>query len=96
MIQFAWQDEVSARVPRKKNDLASGEFAGEEMVGWRTERGFDFNPFLAGQSFDLVKPAAADDPDAIIGHAARTVEYNPQFGEEFLDAIQGTVQGNRE
>ena len=65
MVQFARQDAVAASVARKENDVASGEFAGEQIVGGLAERRFDFHPFLVGETFDVVKPGAADDADVM-------------------------------
>jgi hypothetical protein len=65
MVEFAGQNPVAAPVPRQKNHFASGEFAGEQIVGWRAEWRFDLHPFLVCETFDAVKPGAADDADAM-------------------------------
>ncbi len=64
MVQFARQDAVAASVARQKNHLALGELAGEKRIGWIAERRFDLHPFLAGESFDVIQAAAADDADS--------------------------------
>jgi hypothetical protein len=51
MVQFAGQNPVAAPVAGKKNHVASGELAGEQIVRRRAERGFDFTHFW------LVKPS---------------------------------------
>ena len=64
VVEFAGEDAVAASVPGQEDDVASGEFAGEEGVrGW-AEGGVELDPFLAGEAFDLVEAAAADDADA--------------------------------
>ncbi len=65
MVQFAGQNAVAASVAREKNDLAPGEFAGEQIVGRFAERRFDRHPFLVGEAFDVIKPGAADDADSM-------------------------------
>ena len=65
MIQFAGQNPVAASVARQKNHVASGEFAGEQIIGRRAERRFDLHPFLVGEAFEVVKSGAADDADSM-------------------------------
>ena len=65
MVQFAGQNPVAAPMPRQENHFASGEFAGEQIVGRRAEGRFDLHPFLVREAFDAVKSGAADDADAM-------------------------------
>src|SRR5262245_42820011 len=69
VVQFARQNAVSAAVSREENDFAPGEFACEQLIRRWAERGFDLHPFLVSEAFQVVKPAAADDADAMFGHA---------------------------
>jgi hypothetical protein len=69
MIEFAGKDAVAAAMSGQKNDLASGQSAGEQIVRGRSKRGLDFDPFLAGESIKMVKAGAADDADARFRHA---------------------------
>src|SRR5476649_1317377 len=59
---------MAASVAREKNHVASGESAGEQFVGRRTEGRFDLHPFLAGEAFDVIQSAAADDADFVFCH----------------------------
>lgn len=69
MIQLRWQNAMPARMARKKNHFASGELAGEKIVGRRAERGFNFHPFLPGETFNVIQSAAANDSNSVIRHA---------------------------
>src|SRR5262245_25108337 len=71
VIQLAGQDAMAASVAREKHHVAPGEPAGEELIAGRAERSFDRNPFLVREPFDVVKPAAADDADAMVCHTLR-------------------------
>src|ERR1700759_598621 len=68
MIQFAREDAMSTSVARKKYDFALADSAGQHFIRWRAEWGFDFNPFLIGKAFDVIKAAAANDPNSIFIH----------------------------
>ena len=65
MVQLAGQDAMAATVAGEKNNLASGEFAGEELVGRRAKGSFHRAPFFAAKALDVVEPAATDDADAM-------------------------------
>ena len=68
MIEFAGEDAVAAAVACEKNHIASGQFAGEQIVRGRSKRRFDLDPFLAGKPFKIVEAGAADDADARFRH----------------------------
>ena len=59
---------MTATVARQEDHRSSGQFAGEETIGGLAEGCGDGHPFLTGQSFDVIKSAAADDADAIGSH----------------------------
>jgi hypothetical protein len=59
---------VAASVARQENDFASGDFSGEQIVGRFAEGRFDFDPFLLGEAFDVIKSRAADDSDFVFRH----------------------------
>ena len=50
---------------REKDDFASGQSAGEQIIRGRAERRFDRDPFLPGESFDMIEAAASDDANAL-------------------------------
>jgi hypothetical protein len=66
MIQFARQNAMTAAMTRQKHDVASTEFSGKKIVGWRAEGSINFEPFLIREAFDMIQSAAADDADAMI------------------------------
>ena len=76
MIQFARHDAMSASVPGQEHDLAPREFAGEKIVRGRAERGFDLDPFLVGETFNVVKSAAANNANSMTRHGAFYTERN--------------------
>src|SRR6478736_6245937 len=59
---------MATRVAREENDFAARERAGEQFIRWRAKRRLDLDPFLIGEAFDVVKPAAADDADFVSRH----------------------------
>ena len=59
---------MTATVARQEDHRSSGQFAGEDTVGRLAEWCCDGHPFLTGQSFDVIKSAAADDADAMGSH----------------------------
>ena len=69
MIQFAGQNAMAASVSRQENHFAPGEFAGEKIIRRRAKRRFDFDPFLIGETFNVIKSAAADNANSIVRHA---------------------------
>ena len=83
MVEFAGHDPMAAPVTGKKNHVAPGELAGQQIVRRRAERGFDLHPFLVGEAFDVVKAGAADDADAMIGHARFIASARPKVASIF-------------
>jgi len=63
---------MASRVAGKKYDRAASQFAGEQRIGWLPEWGNYFHPFLIFETFNMIKPAAADNSDAIVRHAPQT------------------------
>ena len=49
----------------EEDDLATGEPAGEEVVGGGAEGGLDLDPAGVGEAFDVIEARAADDSDAM-------------------------------
>ena len=74
MIEFGGVNAVATAVARQEYDVASGELAGEKLVRGGAEGGFDRDPFLAREPFDVVEAAAADDADAILRHGGQDEE----------------------
>ena len=70
MIQFMRQDAMPASMSRQEKDLPPRELAAEDRVGRRAERGVDDVFAGIGETFDLVKAAAADDADGWWVHRA--------------------------
>src|SRR5450432_384222 len=68
VVQFAGQNPVATAMAREKNNVAPGQFAGQQIVGGIAERSFDFYPLLVGEPFEIVKPGAADDADLMFCH----------------------------
>ena len=68
MIQLVRQDAMSASVSWQKKDLPPRELAAEDRVGRWTEGSFDDVFAGVGETFDLVKAAAADDADGWVLH----------------------------
>ncbi len=66
MVQLARHDAMATTVAREEHDFAPGQLAGQKLIGRRPKRGFDFDPFLVFESFDIVEAAAADETDAIV------------------------------
>ena len=56
---------------RKEHDVAALKCAGEQFVGGRAERSFDFDPTLLGKPFDVIEPTAADNSNTMSSHAGR-------------------------
>jgi hypothetical protein len=54
---------MAASVPWQEDHFAPGQAAGEKLIRRIPERGFDFDPLLLGEAFDVIKAAAADDAD---------------------------------
>src|SRR6516162_5018334 len=76
MVQLARQDAMAAPVSCQKNDIAPGQFARQQIIGGWSERRPDPDPFLAGESLEVVKSGAADDADAMFRHNGfLTVKY---------------------
>jgi hypothetical protein len=63
MIEFAGQDAVAAAVSGQKNDVASGQFAGEQIVRGRPNGVLTLTHFWRVNP-SIVKAGAADDADA--------------------------------
>src|SRR5437773_10618682 len=59
---------MAPAVSGEEHHRPSGQFAGEETVGGFAERRCDVDPFLSRQSFDVIKPAAANDANSRVGH----------------------------
>jgi hypothetical protein len=69
MVQLAGQNAMAAAVAREKDHLAPGQFAGQEIVRRRPEGRFHLDPFWRVNPFDVIKPAAADQTNAMFRHA---------------------------
>ncbi len=65
MGKFRGEEAMSATVAGEEHDVASGEAAGEKLVGGWAEGGFDLDPAGVGESVDVVEAGATDDPDAM-------------------------------
>src|ERR1035438_8754535 len=96
---------MAAPVAWKKDHVASGELAGQQIVRRRTEGGFDFHPFLVGEAFDVVKAGAADDANAMIRHGRFIALARQKVASDFpgwrwrgdlLDWGRGTVSAHFE
>ena len=61
---------MTASVPREKKDGSAREFAPDDDIAGGTPRGVDAEFGGVGEAFDLVKAAAADDPDVRILHVS--------------------------
>ena len=83
MVEFRRQNPVAASVARQKDDIASGQFAGEQIIRWRTEGRPDLHPFLSCKAFDVIKTGAADDADAIIRHGGFIALAHPKVANVF-------------
>jgi hypothetical protein len=51
---------------RQKDHIAAAELAAEQMIGGSSKGGFDLEPFLIGESLDVIQAAAADNTDPVI------------------------------
>src|SRR5271170_233397 len=60
---------MAASVPRQEDDLAASQFSGQVLIRRFAEGGFDSNPLLGSEAFEVIKPAAANDADAICRHS---------------------------
>ena len=65
VVQLAGQNAVAPPVAWKEDNLAAREFSAEQGIRRRAKRRADSGPFLVGEAFDVVKPAAANDADAM-------------------------------
>src|SRR5258708_3810327 len=83
MIQLRWQDAVAASMPWQKNHRAASQGSREQVIGWIAKRRFDSGPFLIGEALDMIKPAAANDPDPVNRHA-RFIAMRRRGGENGL------------
>ena len=77
MRAFAAAAAMAAGVAWEKNHFSTGQRAGKEFIRWRAKRCFDLHPFLVGEAFNVVKPAAANDANAMFCHGGEltTNEY---------------------
>src|SRR6478672_3897306 len=69
MIQFRWQDSMSPPMTWQEHDVPTAQPTGQKIIRWLAERRFYFHPFLIGEAFDMIQPAAADNSDAMTRHA---------------------------
>ena len=70
VVQLAGEEPVAAGVAWEEDDRATCELAREEFIRGIAEGRLDLHPFLVGEALDVVKPAAANDADAMCCHAA--------------------------
>src|ERR1041385_4475403 len=68
MIELGWKQPMSSGVAWQEDDIASIQLPGQELVGRSTERRLNVDPFLAGEAFDLIQAASADDAYAMFLH----------------------------
>src|SRR5213594_31969 len=68
-VQLRRRQAVAATMARQEDHGASLELAGAELVGGIAEGRAHAAPADIGEAFELVEPAAADDPDRATPHA---------------------------
>ena len=83
VVQFSWQDPVSAPVTGQEDHLAAGQFACEEGVGRIAEGSLHLHPLLTGEAFDGIETAAADDADAMGSHGKGDAVREQGIGSGF-------------
>lgn len=69
MIELARENPVTTTVAWQEDDIATAQLAGQQIIRGRAERRFDLHPFLPGEAFDVIQPAAADNADPMIRHS---------------------------
>src|SRR4051812_17851174 len=60
---------MTAPMPRQKNNLTPSQMAGQQIVGSIAKRRFDWSPFLIRKALDMIKSAAANNPNPMLRHA---------------------------
>ena len=75
----------------RKTTLRPAEFAGEQIVRGRAKGRFDLDPFLVGESLEVVKAGAADDADAMFRHARI---FNRETRERHEKSDRGCSRNN--
>ena len=68
MVQFTGQNSMAAAVPGQEDDFTALKPARQECIRGRAERGFDFHPSFARETFDVIQAAAANEADTVFGH----------------------------
>ena len=93
MIQLGRQNAMAATVPREEHHFASAQFTREETIRRRPERRFHINPFLIGETLDVIKAAAADDSNSILRHNDSDMRrlYRVKQGEEKVFEVEETI-----
>src|SRR3954463_7239472 len=76
MIEFARQNAMPARMTRQKNNVAARNLASQKFIGRSAERRVDLDPFLFGETFDMIKPAAANNANARVCHKFEAAELH--------------------
>ena len=97
MIQFAGQNPVTPPVPGQEHHLAPRQLAGQKTVRGRAEGRLDLDPLLAGEAFDMIQPAAADNANTILRHAHRYSRWegNWKLGKTAVNADAKKQSRNR-
>src|SRR5262249_46498086 len=68
VIEFAGHNAMAAAVAGQEDNVAASELASKKIVRRPAKGSFDLHPFLVGESFEVIKAAAANNADAVDGH----------------------------